>query len=695
MIKEIFITSLLLGLTTNLNCKNANTSSIFDKSSQEEIRQYYQDIDASSKENTFSSLQQILTQGQVKTDYSNGVSSGGSTWEGYALLDRDFELSPLTESEINSNTWNTQNIWIKPLYSDVSIFVPDISKQSSQQTYTYMDGENEISVTASSVFDREHVFPKSYGFNESGSEAYKNFFAGTDMHNLHISDATNNQSGHNNKVYGYVEHTTNNEIKNKITGHVTGYATSTIYEPLDSQKGDIARTIFYMATRYHNFVEKESNGQPSPSLRLGNKDEVNPPLSNQSQSISPTDTKTNPAVYGLLDTLLLWNKLDPVDDAERYRNDLVYNAIQYNRNPFIDYPQWADILFGDSQKSIDLNNTNGVSNEELVISAPSDFPLSYNSGSSVDLSKLIFTLKDEDGNNINIDISDINFYIFNDNEFKKYDSTTYTIDTTTYLKVQTIYNSTLYESDIFTIEANGNLDKQPNTLEIEKTSNYKENYSLYSNYNADDLIIYFYDSNLTRYQITPYKDDCSIVIKINNIEYELESLPYVLISEGDYSVYAIYNKNGKQYKSNEVFFTVGETSSNETNYTFILDPNNEFKVDYNSFEILNITAIPYYLYDSDGNEIDISNSKITFYLTDSYGNVEELKESINLPAVGEYTLEAELEYNGDKYYSSNSLKINVSLSTWFYFLIGAGIFIVILVLSISVSLNKKKKKRKK
>ena len=696
MIKEFFILSLIFGLTNNLNVKAANTDSIFDSSSQEEIKQYYQDIDTSNKESIFSSLQQILSNGQVKLSYETGIQSGGQDWDGYALLDRDYELSPLTQEEIDSNTWKTDDIWMRPLYSDVSIYVPDISEQSNKQDFKYIENGKEVTVNTSHVFDREHVMPKSYGFNVSGSDTYKKYIAGTDIHNLHLSDSTNNQSGHNNKVFGYVDHTSKNEVKNKITGHVTGYATDLIYEPLDSQKGDIARSIFYMATRYHTYVEKDFNNYPSPSLSLGNIDELYPSIENSNTSISPDDTKDNPAVYGLLDTLLLWNKLDPVDDAERYRNDLVYNAVQYNRNPFIDYPQWADILFGDSQKNIDLNNSNGVSNEELIISTPSDFPLSYEVGDNIDLSKLIFSINDGQGNIINLDNKDIDCYIFSDNEFTLYNSNTYLINQTTYLKVRTIYNSTLYESDIFTLQINDETTDKINSLEIVKSNNYKNNYSLNSSYNADDFVIYFYDSNSTRYQITPYVDDCKLVLKYNENEIEIESLPYILSEEGNYILYALYNRDNQEYISNNVSFTVGNNIDiGDQEYTLVLDPNKEFKVDYNSFEILNITAIPYYLYDRNQNIVDTSNCNVTFYLTDSYGNVEVLDESINLPASGTYTLEASIEYNGKTYNSINYLEINITFSTWFYFLIGGGIAIIVLVLFVSVLLNKKKRRKRK
>ena len=46
-----------------------------------------------------------------------------------------------------------------------------------------------------------------------------------------------------------------------------------------------------------------------------------------------------------MEMLLEWNKLDPVDALEKQRNR-VCEDIQKNRNPFIDYPELADRIWG-------------------------------------------------------------------------------------------------------------------------------------------------------------------------------------------------------------------------------------------------------------------------------------------------------------------------------------------------------------
>lgn len=97
----------------------------------------------------------------------------------------------------------------------------------------------------------------------------------------------------------------------------------TVWEPADKWKGDFARDYFYMVTAY--------SGLPwqSAGTDMLEKNEW------------PT---LKPWAYKLL---LEWARQDPVDDIERDRNEAVY-GIQGNRNPFIDYPNLAEYIWGDS-----------------------------------------------------------------------------------------------------------------------------------------------------------------------------------------------------------------------------------------------------------------------------------------------------------------------------------------------------------
>jgi endonuclease I len=84
------------------------------------------------------------------------------------------------------------------------------------------------------------------------------------------------------------------------------------YEPRDEVKGDIARALFYMMVMYDEL------------------DLVN----------------TVPGVHemGYLDELISWHYEDPVDDFEMARLEVIFGE-QHNRNPFVDYPHFVDLIW--------------------------------------------------------------------------------------------------------------------------------------------------------------------------------------------------------------------------------------------------------------------------------------------------------------------------------------------------------------
>ncbi len=157
----------------------------------------------------------------------------------------------------------------------------------------------------SDYWNREHVWAKSRGdFGTSTG-------AGTDIHHLRPCDATVN-SARSNKAFdnGGVAHREATLCKTD----------SDSWEPRDAVKGDIARMMFYMATRYEG---KDPSDYDSKDLILVN---------------TVIDDKSGK--HGVLSALLKWHEADPVDEFERKRNNTI-QSIQKNRNPFIDHPEWA------------------------------------------------------------------------------------------------------------------------------------------------------------------------------------------------------------------------------------------------------------------------------------------------------------------------------------------------------------------
>lgn len=151
---------------------------------------------------------------------------------------------------------------------------------------------SRVSVSAKwdggSTWNREHIWPRSKSWFQYDG-------AGSDIHHLRPTNPSINSS-RGNKAYANT-------------------ASSTSYLPDDVVKGDIARIVFYLLTRY-----PESDSYP---------------ISNVATSMK---------------MLLEWNELDPVDNLEIVRNEECFK-FQGNRNPFIDYPDYANLIWG----SIDLN----------------------------------------------------------------------------------------------------------------------------------------------------------------------------------------------------------------------------------------------------------------------------------------------------------------------------------------------------
>ncbi len=194
-----------------------------------------------------------------------------------------------------------------------------------------------------SSYNREHTWPKSYGFPVDGPDN----FPYTDCHHIFLSDAAYNAE-RSNKPFRYcltgcAEWITDvNDGRGGGSGVYPGnsdwtegsYSTGT-WEAWDGRKGDVARAILYMDVRYEGGVNGIT-GTPEPDLRLTDDDAL----------IDSYRTGSNePVAYmGILSDLLQWSQEDPVDAREMHRNDVVY-SFQGNRNPFIDHPEWVACIY--------------------------------------------------------------------------------------------------------------------------------------------------------------------------------------------------------------------------------------------------------------------------------------------------------------------------------------------------------------
>ena len=237
---------------------------------------YYQNAIGLSGENLRIALQNIIADEEVVRKHTYGD---------IVEILKSADLDPK----------NSSNVWL-------------MYKETTRSKIDYQGAES----SSTGKWNREHIYPQSRGGFSGGTSSSSDGFdiweptsktdiaAGhSDGHHLRAEDGPENSS-RNNKNYGGSEY--NGFIGNS-----------------GSWKGDVARAIFYMCTRYEGLSVE--NGFPA---------------------------ETGVGRIGDLSTLLNWHQQDPADDYEMNHNNVVYTW-QLNRNPYIDYPELVRYIWGDLQ----------------------------------------------------------------------------------------------------------------------------------------------------------------------------------------------------------------------------------------------------------------------------------------------------------------------------------------------------------
>ena len=365
---------LLAGLLAFKPIDKVNSVEAYDKSSlpttinlndysDNEIRSYYSalnDKDESERKgnNLLKNLKPILKNNQQYYSYE----SGEDFWKMYEITDRDWKKSPI--SSITQGTYNEATKTITGYkYGKDNPYIHALYVNRTVENETKAYGNHNQDQWG---INREHVWPKGAGFNQSGAGGAR----GDAMH-LMAGNGKVNGTYHSNYYYGYVDKTRNyddaKDYASTLSGNLKGYSktvggTVTVFEPQDCDKGDIARACFYMVARYNYLSGNDPDGidTNNPNLELVNE------LSSFSESgYQSTTTKTGK--LGLIQDLLEWNRLDPVDEFELHRNNLLCRNFTNNRNPFIDFPEWADYIWGEN---IENKAANPSSDD---IARPQDF----------------------------------------------------------------------------------------------------------------------------------------------------------------------------------------------------------------------------------------------------------------------------------------------------------------------------------
>lgn len=204
-----------------------------------------------------------------------------------------------TDARPDSTVWD--------IYSD---------KDGTQPPYSYLFGVDQCGSSGAGpsegiCYDREHSWPKSW----FGGEVYPMY---TDLFIIYPVDSYVN-TRRSNYPYGPVA----DPQWTSLNGSKLGYCSladynGKVFEPIDEFKGDLARSYFYFSIRYYH----DDESWPGSSMTDGSQMKL-----------------------WALHMMQKWNSQDPVSQKETDRNNAVYR-IQGNRNPFIDHPEYAGMIWG-------------------------------------------------------------------------------------------------------------------------------------------------------------------------------------------------------------------------------------------------------------------------------------------------------------------------------------------------------------
>ena len=169
------------------------------------------------------------------------------------------------------------------------------------------------------LYNKEHSVPKSWF---SGNTSING--VATDYLFIYPTDKKVNGS-RGDIPYGVVA-TPSKTFMNgtKMGSSAVAGVTGNVFEPIDSFKGDVARSFLYFVTRYEDNMPTW-NGGTFGSLAF--------------------DTNTYPSIkVPYIIMMLNWHHLDQVSQKEIIRNNGAF-SFQGNRNPYIDHPEYVDLVW--------------------------------------------------------------------------------------------------------------------------------------------------------------------------------------------------------------------------------------------------------------------------------------------------------------------------------------------------------------
>ncbi len=299
-----------------------------------------------------------LIYAQIPPGYYNAASG----LSGEELQEALHEIINSHNSPTYSQLWNYLESTDKKSNGKVWDIYSDVPGGTPPYVYTFYTDQCGNYNSEGDCYNREHSFPKSW----FGGNVYPMY---ADLYQVYPTDGYVNGKRAN-YPYGEVGSASWTSMNgSKLGSNTTPGYSGTVFEPIDEYKGDLARTFFYMATRY---LGEDSNWPGSPMV-------------NGSQ---PLDWALN--------LLYNWHQQDPVSQKEIDRNNAIY-LIQDNRNPFIDHPEFV----GDIWFSTGINEQWFSSYSVSVYPNPVQDMLNISIGTFVQDEPLEIIISDQSGRVIN------------------------------------------------------------------------------------------------------------------------------------------------------------------------------------------------------------------------------------------------------------------------------------------------------
>jgi endonuclease I len=317
----------------------------------------------------------------ITTSIPNGYYNS-ATGTGYTLKTQLHNIIKNHNDQGYSGLWTTYSTSDRDLFYENDNSILDVYSENASSTdpynFTYATNQCGTYNAEGACYNREHTVPQSY-FGNQTQPMY------SDAHFVLPTDGKVN-GWRDDHPYGVVNGTpspcnagatntpcnTQNGSKlgaNLNSGYSAGYS-STVFEPIDEFKGDIARCLLYFATRYEDQLVSFYTTSSSEAKVMFDGTSDN--------SFSPT----------FLNILIKWHLQDPVNAREIARNNAVY-ARQNNRNPFIDHPEYVCQIWSAVCTALNTQSFSSINTVQIYPNPSANGTINISSETTLDEIELI------------------------------------------------------------------------------------------------------------------------------------------------------------------------------------------------------------------------------------------------------------------------------------------------------------------